>query len=128
MTESYLSEIETALLRYGVSYEFSWTGPAYPREGSILLTDGRVLIWDEETGCRIGPFDGKTRNGRTRLLWHRYLCADVLPHPDDVAEAVAATPQRRPRGEQVPYRYRSHRDRGDGFEERLEGYALTMEQ
>ncbi len=71
-----------------------WEGPCDPRDATVRLADGAALVWDEESGWRLGRFVSGGSGERTELTGSRYLGGGLLPRP----ERVPAGAGRRPRG------------------------------
>ncbi|MFI0357720.1 DUF6292 family protein [Actinomadura sp. 9N407] len=88
----YITASAQALRAAGVELERSWLDPSGPRDATILcrLRDEKVhgLVWDEESGWRIGEFVSGHPGERTQLADARYLGEEVLPQPQTVARAV----------------------------------------
>ncbi|MEU6999585.1 DUF6292 family protein [Nonomuraea sp. NPDC046570] len=98
-----------------------WDDPFDPRDATIRLRDGSALVWDEESGWRRGEFVSGKQGERTVLAAPRYLGGGVLPEPGEVAGLLARG------GDPERVVYRSYRDFGDGFDERLAAYrALAV--
>ncbi|MBG0814990.1 DUF6292 family protein [Planomonospora sp. ID82291] len=117
---SYLRLVAEAL---GAQAEAWWEGPCDPRAGTIRLTGGDALVWDEESGWRWGRFVSGGPDRCTVLTGHRYLGGGLLLRPDRVPGAVAEA--RAGVGNSTAWRpcYRSYRHYRDGFDVALDHYA-----
>ncbi|WP_157430069.1 DUF6292 family protein [Actinomadura oligospora] len=99
----YLTESVRALEAAGVEPTEAWLDPCGPRDATIVL-GSRALVWDEESGWRVGGFVKGEPGVRTQLEDARYLGGGVLIEPAEVAERMAA-------GTSEPYRrFRAHED------------------
>ncbi|GAA4096957.1 DUF6292 family protein [Nonomuraea soli] len=100
-----------------------WMGPCDPREVTILLGDGFALVWDEESGWRLGEFVAGGPERHTELTGVRYLGGGLLPRPARVPDALADA--RAGVGGCTAWRprYRSHRNARDGFDVALDYYG-----
>ncbi|MEW2358542.1 DUF6292 family protein [Spirillospora sp. NPDC029432] len=109
----YITASARALQAAGIELERSWLDPSGPRDATIVCRlegETRALVWDEETGWRIGGFVSGRPGERTRLADARYLGQEVLPLPQAVADAVvtgSAHPRRK---------FRSHSDDTESFD------------
>jgi hypothetical protein len=104
-----------------------WEGPCEPRDATVRLTDGTALVWDEESGWRLGRFVSGEHGSHTELTGVRYLGGGLLPRPErvpgalrDAREGVGASSAWRPC-------YRSHRNCRDGFDVALDFYTHLIE-
>ncbi|MFC7102083.1 DUF6292 family protein [Nonomuraea rubra] len=61
-----------------------WEGPCDPRDATVRLTDDTALVWDEESGWRLGAFVSGDRGRHTELSGVRYLGHGLLPRPERV--------------------------------------------
>lgn len=103
-----------------------WEGPCDPRDATVRLTDGNVLVWDEESGWRLGlPVSGG-RGEHMELADVRYLNGGLLPKPARVPELLADA--RAGIGASSAWRpcYRSHRNCRDGFDVALSYYCSMV--
>src|SRR5690606_22853476 len=66
----YVSRVVDALGAEALEW---WEGPYEPREVVIRLADGAGLVWDEESGWRLGGFVSGEPGARTELTRVRYL-------------------------------------------------------
>ncbi|GII93228.1 DUF6292 family protein [Sinosporangium siamense] len=109
----------------GVDVVDWWAGPFDPREATLRMVDGNALVWDEESGWRLGRLIAGERGLRSVLTDVRYLGGGLLPRPDRVPEALADA--RRGIGGSTAFRpcYRSYRHRRDGFDMALSEYVLS---
>lgn len=100
-----------------------WDGPCDPRDATVLLSDGTALVWDEESGWRLGGFVSGGRGEHTELSRVRYLGGGLLPRPERVPTALADA--RVGVGASSAWRpcYRSHRNCRDGFDLALGFYG-----
>ena len=112
----YITASAQALREAGTELERSWLDPRSPRDATILcrLEDRTCgLVWDEESGWRVGGFVSGRPGERTRLSNPRYFGTGVLPPPAEVASEVLA-------GERRPYRkFRSHSEDPEVFDAQL---------
>ncbi|MEU4573781.1 DUF6292 family protein [Nonomuraea sp. ATR24] len=104
-----------------------WEGPCEPREATVRLADGAALVWDEESGWRLGRFVSGAPGQHTELSGVRYLGGGLLPRPERVPAALADA--RAGVGASSAWRpcYRSHRNCRDGFDVALDFYARLVE-
>ncbi|MQY07205.1 DUF6292 family protein [Actinomadura macrotermitis] len=86
----YLTEAVLALHNAGVTVVRSWLDPSGPRDATIVLADGRALVWDEETGWRVGPYVAGEQGVRTVLADAVHLGGGVLPVPSEVVWRLLA--------------------------------------
>ncbi|GAA4522861.1 MULTISPECIES: DUF6292 family protein [Nonomuraea] len=102
-----------------------WEGPCEPREATIRLADGAALVWDEESGWRLGRLVAGEAGGRTELTGVRYLGNGLVPRPERVPEALRDA--RAGLGSSTAWRpcYRSHRNCRDGFDVALDYYTAS---
>jgi hypothetical protein len=100
-----------------------WEGPCDPREVTVRLADGAALVWDEESGWRLGRHVSGESGERSELTGVRYLGGGLLPKPERVREALADA--RTGVGASSAWRpcYRSHRNCRDGFDVALDFYT-----
>ncbi|MFB9621860.1 DUF6292 family protein [Nonomuraea helvata] len=100
-----------------------WEGPCDPRDATVRLSDGTALVWDEESGWRLGAFVSGGRGAHTELNGIRYLGHGLLPKPERVPTALSDA--RAGVGASSAWRpcYRSHRNCRDGFDVALAFYA-----
>ncbi|WP_084957174.1 DUF6292 family protein [Thermoactinospora rubra] len=103
-----------------------WEGPCDPRECTVLLGDGHALVWDEESGWRLGRFVSGDPARHTELTSIRYLGGGLLPRPERVPAALADA--RAGVGASSAWRpcYRSYRNCRDGFDVALDYYAQPV--
>ncbi|MER6507782.1 DUF6292 family protein [Nonomuraea sp. NPDC001636] len=104
-----------------------WEGPCDPRHATVKLTDGHALVWDEESGWRLGRFVSGGAGAHTELTGVRYLGHGLLPRPERVPSALVDA--RAGVGASSAWRpcYRSHRNCRDGFDVALDFYARLIE-
>jgi uncharacterized protein DUF6292 len=117
LPETYIRVLMAALADEGVAMPEAWMDPRGPRDATILLDlPGRsrqALVWDEETGLRVGEFVAGRQGIRTELAETAYLGGGLLPTP---REAV----QRLLHGTFVPKTtYRLHTAVRDGLDDHL---------
>ncbi|MET9336784.1 DUF6292 family protein [Nonomuraea sp. NPDC003804] len=103
-----------------------WEGPCDPRDATVRLTDGSALVWDEESGWRLGRFVSGCRGAHSELEEVRYLGHGLLPRPERVQGALADA--RAGVGASSAWRpsYRSHRNCRDGFDVALSYYCSLL--
>ncbi|MFI9551751.1 DUF6292 family protein [Nonomuraea endophytica] len=138
----YLHDVYLALIRREIRPRAHWIGEYLPRSATIELEEpclagdvSLALAWDEESGWRFGRFVQGDARCPTLLRAQRYIGGDVLPDPAEVGDTAVALiggllqPQwwwrRKERpgwGWPYPPEYRSYRDVGDGFDERLRSH------
>jgi hypothetical protein len=120
---SYVEQVVAAL---GEEVGDWWEGPCDPRDATLRLTDGSALVWDEESGWRLGRFEGGAFGEHTELSGVRYLCGGLLPRPHRVPAALADA--RSGIGASSAWRpcYRSHRNPRDGFDLALVYYGTPI--
>ncbi|TDD76719.1 DUF6292 family protein [Actinomadura rubrisoli] len=110
----YITRSAMALRAVGVELEQSWLDPSGPRDATIrYLKDGQshALVWDEESGWRLGGFVSGRPGERTRLRDPRYLGGELLLAPGEVARRVVD-------GESEPYRrFRDHDEDPERFDD-----------
>jgi hypothetical protein len=87
LPRGYITASVQALQQEGLILESSWLDPSDPRDSTILLGDD-ALVWDEETGWRLGRYISGRQGERTVLGSAAHLGGDVLPAPRRLAEAV----------------------------------------
>ncbi|RMI46993.1 hypothetical protein EBO15_05075 [Actinomadura harenae] len=105
----YLAESVRALEAAGAEPTQAWLDPCGPRDATIVM-GAKALVWDEESGWRVGDFVSGEPGERTRLEDVRHLGGGVLIEPSEVAARMAA-------GTSEPYRrYRSHEDDPEGLD------------
>ncbi|MFI6325392.1 DUF6292 family protein [Nonomuraea sp. NPDC050556] len=99
-----------------------WEGPCDPRDATVLLSDGNALVWDEESGWRLGLLVSGVRGEHVELSDARYLNGGLLPKPERVPDLL--TDARAGIGASSAWRpcYRSHRNCRDGFDVALDFY------
>ncbi|MBF8188824.1 hypothetical protein ITP53_24425 [Nonomuraea sp. K274] len=104
-----------------------WEGPCDPRDATLRLADGSALVWDEESGWRLGTFVSGGRGRHTELAGVRYLGHGLLPKPERVLPALRDA--RAGVGASSAWRpcYRSHRNCRDGFDVALDFYAHLVD-
>jgi hypothetical protein len=118
----YITLVVAALVRHNFEVVDSWLDPRDPRDATIRLTlhtdrhpgpTDKALVWDEETGWRLGGFVSGRQGVRTILSQATALGGGLLPTGDDLARRIVdgATA--------LPHRYRSHLSTQDGFEQAL---------
>ncbi|MBB5080807.1 DUF6292 family protein [Nonomuraea endophytica] len=100
-----------------------WEGPGEPRAATVLVTGGSALVWDEESGWRLGRFLSGARGEHTELADVRYLGGGLLPRPERVPAALEDA--RLGIGASSAWRpcYRSHRNCRDGFDVALDFWS-----
>ncbi|MEV1167190.1 DUF6292 family protein [Nonomuraea sp. NPDC049784] len=103
-----------------------WEGPSDPRDATLRLADGTALVWDEESGWRLGAFVSGGRGSHTELNGIRYLGHGLLPKPERVPSAL--NDARAGVGASSAWRpcYRSHRNCRDGFDVALAFYSRLI--
>lgn len=113
--------------RLGAEVADWWEGPCDPRDATIRLVDDSALVWDEESGWRLGHFVSGGRDRHTDLSGVRYLGGGLLPRPERVPTAL--TDARAGVGASSAWRpcYRSHRNCRDGFDVALDFYARLID-
>jgi hypothetical protein len=118
----YVSRVVDALGAEALEW---WEGPYEPREVVIRLADGSGLVWDEESGWRLGGFVSGEPGARTELTRVRYLGGGLLPRPEQVPGLLRDA--RAGLGASTAFRpcYRSHRNCRDGFDVALDYYAVS---
>ncbi|MFC4008285.1 DUF6292 family protein [Nonomuraea purpurea] len=111
----------------GVEVSEWWEGPCDPRDATLRLTDGNALVWDEESGWRLGGFVSGARGRHTELTGVRYLGHGLLPKPERVPPALHDA--RAGVGASSAWRpcYRSHRNCRDGFDVALDFYSRFID-
>lgn len=111
----------------GAEVTASWEGPCDPREVTVALADGAALVWDEESGWRLGRLLSGEPGRRTELTGVRYLGGGLLPRPERVPAALRDA--RAGVGSSSAWRpcYRSHRNCRDGFDVALDFYARLID-
>ncbi|MFI7618103.1 DUF6292 family protein [Nonomuraea terrae] len=104
-----------------------WEGPSEPRDATVKLTDGTALVWDEESGWRLGTFVSGGPGQHTELSGVRYLGHGLLPRPERVPQALQDA--RSGVGASSAWRpcYRSHRNCRDGFDVALDFYSRLVD-
>lgn len=112
----YVSRAVLELSERGIEPVASWLDPSGPRDATIVcrLRDETLgLVWDEETGWRVGRFVSGRQGVRTQLADPRYVGVDVLLDPQELARRVAAdaTGPRR--------KFRDHFEDPEGFDARV---------
>ncbi|MFD1940475.1 MULTISPECIES: DUF6292 family protein [Nonomuraea] len=120
---SYVSQVVGLL---GAEVGDWWEGPCDPRDATVRLSDGSALVWDEESGWRLGRFVSGCRGEHTELADVRYLGHGLLPKPERVPGALADA--RAGVGASSAWRpsYRSHRHCRDGFDVALSYYCSLL--
>jgi len=114
-TRSYVTQSVQALIRQGLVVDRSWLDPSDPRDATIVLEDGRALVWDEVKGWHLGLFRSGRQGLRTVLDDAVHLGGGPLPTPVELAWRAGS-------GMSVSGReYRSYTDL-DGLSEVLLGY------
>jgi hypothetical protein len=84
----YITRSAQSLIDRGVEVRAAWLDPSGPRDATIVcrLRDQLCgLVWDEETGWRLGGFVSGRQGERTQLAEARYLGVDVLLDPTEMA-------------------------------------------
>ncbi|MFC5180142.1 DUF6292 family protein [Actinomadura harenae] len=112
----YVTHVVETLGRAGVRVEKCWLDPAGPRDATIVTRSAsadRALVWDEETGWRVGLFVSGRQGERTSLADISYLGGDVLLDGDAVLDRFLSGVSEERRA------FRSHADLTDGFAARL---------
>lgn len=87
----YITDTAVTLREAGIELDASWLDPCAPRDATIrIVREGEksALVWDEETGWRVGGFVSGEPGERTRLRNARYLGGGLLPDPKDVARRL----------------------------------------
>ncbi|MGW0804201.1 DUF6292 family protein [Nonomuraea sp. NPDC002799] len=105
-----------------------WEGPCDPRDATLKLADESALVWDEESGWRLGRFVAGSRGSHTELAAGvRYLGHGLLPRPERVPTALSDA--RAGVGASSAWRpcYRSHRNCRDGFDVALDFYSRFID-
>jgi hypothetical protein len=104
-----------------------WEEPCDPRAATLRLADGRALVWDEESGWRLGAYVAGGPGRHTELTGVRYLGHGLLPKPERVPEALSDA--RAGVGASSAWRpcYRSHRNCRDGFDLALAFYTRLID-
>ncbi|MBN6051246.1 hypothetical protein JYK22_04815 [Nonomuraea sp. RK-328] len=104
-----------------------WEGPCDPRAVTVRLADGTALVWDEESGWRLGRYVDGGAGSHTELSGVRYLGGGLLPRPERVPAAL--TDAREGVGSSTAWRpcYRSHRNCRDGFDVALDFYTRLID-
>ncbi|GAA1529992.1 hypothetical protein GCM10009678_10030 [Actinomadura kijaniata] len=115
----YLSATVEALQAVGVRVAGSWLDPMAPRDATIRLADGRALVWDEETGWRVGGYVRGEAGVRTELADVRHLGGGVLPTPWEVVERLLVG-----MGEPL-VRYRSYDDEPERVDRQARRYRVN---
>jgi hypothetical protein len=113
----YIAATAQALLAEGVELERSWLDPSGPRDATIVCRvegEHSALVWDEESGWRLGRFVSGRQGERTRLSEERFLGEDVLPEPREVAQKVLTGGFTRP-----ARKFRDHSDAPDAFDAKV---------
>ncbi|MEU6999589.1 DUF6292 family protein [Nonomuraea sp. NPDC046570] len=120
------SYVERVVEQLGAEVADWWEGPCDPRDVTLRLSDDGALVWDEESGWRLGRFVSGGLGEHSELAGVRYLCGGLLPRPERVPEALADA--RAGVGASSAWRpcYRSHRHCRDGFDLALDYYAGTV--
>jgi hypothetical protein len=104
-----------------------WEGPCDPRDATLKLADGTALVWDEESGWRLGAFVSGGRGAHSELTGVRYLGHGLLPKPERIPSALSDA--RAGVGASSAWRpcYRSHRNCHDGFDVALDFYSRLID-
>ncbi|NBE93622.1 hypothetical protein FE391_02160 [Nonomuraea sp. KC401] len=104
-----------------------WEGPCDPRDATLKLADGSALVWDEESGWRLGTLVSGGPGLRSELAGVRYLGHGLLPRPERVPSALGDA--RAGVGASSAWRpcYRSHRNCRDGFDVALDFYCRLVD-
>jgi hypothetical protein len=112
----YITRSAEELRERGVELHAAWLDPSGPRDATIvcrLKEETYGLVWDEETGWRLGGFVSGRQGERTRLADARYLGGDVLLDPAEMARRVIE-------GETGPHRkFRDHFEDPEGFDAKV---------
>lgn len=121
---SYVQQVVNLL---GVEVIGWWEGPCDPRDATVQLKDGSALVWDEESGWRLGRFVSGGRGEHIELAEARYLSGGLLPKPERVSGLLADA--RAGVGASSAWRpcYRSHRNCRDGFDLALDFYIRLID-
>ncbi|MCG5216841.1 DUF6292 family protein [Streptosporangium soli] len=124
MPVAYVRRVAEALAAGGVEVLDWWDDPCDPRDATLRLAGDATLLWDEESGWRVGAFVSGEQGVRTVLDGVRYLGGGVLPRPEIVARLLAEV--RAGGGTAMRPLYRSYRHFNDGFDSGLLGYARLV--
>ncbi|MEU6727420.1 DUF6292 family protein [Nonomuraea wenchangensis] len=125
--EQPISYVRQVVDQLGAEVADWWEGPCDPRDATLKLADGSALVWDEESGWRLGTFVAGGRGSHTELAGVRYLGNGLLPRPERVPGALADA--RAGVGASTAWRpcYRSHRNCRDGFDLALAFYTRLVD-
>lgn len=119
--------VERVVAALGAEVADWWEGPCDPRHATVRLADGSALVWDEESGWRLGRFVSGSRGEHAELSEVRYLGHGLLPKPSRVPEALSEA--RGGVGASSAWKpcYRSHRNCRDGFDVALDFYGPLVD-
>jgi hypothetical protein len=122
-----ISYVRQVVDKLGAEVVDWWEGPCDPRDATLKLADGSALVWDEESGWRLGAFVSGDRGHHTELTGVRYLGHGLLPRPERVPPALSDA--RAGVGASTAWRpcYRSHRNCRDGFDLALDFYSRLVD-
>jgi hypothetical protein len=113
----YIASVVLELSESGWGVSCSWLDPFDPRDATVVFRSEtnapEALVYDEETGWRVGRFVSGEPGVRTVLAGARTLNAGLLPAPAEVARCLAE------QDFTEPTMFRHHNDLYDGYEERL---------
>lgn len=117
LAEPYIEALMNALAGQGVAMPAAWMDPSGPRDATILLDrpglSRQALVWDEETGLRLGEFIAGRQGIRTRLAGAGHLGGGLLPRPEDAVRRLLL-------GVREPATvHRRHTDVRDGLDDHL---------
>ncbi|MGN9840751.1 DUF6292 family protein [Nonomuraea sp. H19] len=121
-----ISYVRQVVHQLGAEVTDWWECPCDPRAATLQLADGSALVWDEESGWRLGTFVAGGRGRHTELTGVRYLGNGLLPKPERVPSALQDA--RAGVGASTAWRpcYRSHRNCRDGFGTALDFYSRLV--
>ncbi|MEW9553620.1 DUF6292 family protein [Nonomuraea sp. NPDC050783] len=122
-----ISYVRQVVDQLGAEVDHWWEGPCDPRGATLKLADGSALVWDEESGWRLGTYVAGGPGLHTELTGVRYLGNGLLPRPERVPAALADA--RGGVGASTAWRpcYRSHRNCHDGFDLALAFYTRLVD-
>ena len=113
----YVLDVVTTMARSGVRIQESWLDPRDPRDATIVCAGSVGLVWDEETGWRMGEFVDGRQGSRTVLRDVVHVGGGLLPSPAGLVQDVIEG------GGQPQRSYRSHGDLRDGLDETLRSWS-----
>lgn len=122
LLRGYTTAIVSDLSRQGIAVSSSWLDPAEPRDATILYAsepglDGhrhtQALVWDEQTGWRVGRFVSGMQGVRTVLGEPAHIGGGLLPTGSEVAWRMKSGTTA------APQMLRSHEDTHDGLDDVL---------